>query len=79
MVATRKLIEKLSGGSIQKSELGTLLEHLGFAKLRGKGSHEVWGNKQLPDLHFVIATHTKEVPRYQLRKIESSLKLRKLI
>lgn len=79
MVATQKLIDKLANQSIKKSELETLLAHLGFVKLRGKGSHEVWGHNEYADVHIVIATHNKEVPRYQLRQIENSLAKRGLL
>lgn len=76
MVATEKLIGKLSRQNIKKSELETLLTRLGFRKFRGKGSHEVWGHTEIADIHIVIATHTKEVPSYQLKQIEKSLKQR---
>ncbi|MBI2335971.1 MAG: type II toxin-antitoxin system HicA family toxin [Deltaproteobacteria bacterium] len=79
MVATSKLVEKLANGTIQKKELVTLLSQLGFEKFRGKGSHEVWGHRKYPDVHIVIAIHSKEVPKYQLRQIEKSLRKRGLI
>jgi predicted RNA binding protein YcfA (HicA-like mRNA interferase family) len=77
--STEKLVEKLGNQTLKKPELETLLTRLGFAKFRGRDSHEVWGRKDLPDVHIVIATHTKEVPRYQLRQIEASLKKRGLL
>lgn len=73
MVSTQKLIEKLSRQAIKKSELETLLERFGFTKIRGKGSHEVWAHPDYVEAHIVIATHTKEVPFYQLRQIERLL------
>ena len=79
MVATEKLVEKLLRQSIKKSELETLLTRLDFQKFHGKGSHEVWGHKNYTDVHIVIATHTKDVPFYQLRQIEKSLKQRGLL
>ena len=79
MPADAKLIDKLSSQTIKKRELETLLGQLGFGSLGGKGSHKVWGRKDLPDIHIVIATHSKEVPIYQLRQIEKSLKKRGLI
>ena len=79
MSSVKKLIQKLENKSLKKSELETLLGQLGLEKMRGKGSHEVWGKKEISDLHIVIATHTKEVPMYQLRQIENSLKKRGLI
>lgn len=79
MVSSEKLIQKLSNQTLKKSELETLLGRLKFLKLGGRGSHEVWGRKDLADLHIVVATHSKEVPVYQLRQIEKSLKKRGLI
>ena len=79
MVATQKLIEKLANQTVKKADLETLLLRLEFVKLRGKGSHEVWGHKDYEDIHIVMATHTKEVPVYQLRQIEKSLKSRRII
>ncbi|HCU25106.1 MAG TPA: hypothetical protein DF383_08815 [Deltaproteobacteria bacterium] len=79
MVSSEKLIEKLLNQSLKKSDLETLLNRLGFQRLGGKGSHEVWGRKDIPDLHIVIATHSKEIPFYQLKQIERSLKKRGLI
>lgn len=79
MSSTEKLVEKLKAQTIKKSDLETLLMRLGFQKFRGKGSHEVWGRKDVPDLHIVIATHNKEVPRYQLRQVEASLSRRGFI
>lgn len=74
-----KLVEKLANKTIQKRELETLLGQLGFRCMGGKGSHKVWGRRDLPDIHIVIATHTKEVPIYQLRQIEKSLQKRSLV
>lgn len=79
MASTEKLVQKLSNQTLKKQELETLLSRLGFASFGGKGSHEVWGRRDLPDLHIVVATHSKEVPIYQLRQIEKSLKKRGLI
>lgn len=79
MVSSEKLIEKLLNQTLKKSELETLLQRLGFQRLGGKGSHEVWGRKDIPDLHVVVATHSKEVPCYQLKQIEKSFKKRGLI
>jgi len=74
-----KLVEKLENQTLKKAELETLFYRLGFKRFGGKGSHEVWGRKDIPDLHIVIATHSKEVPFYQLKQIEKSLKKRGLI
>ncbi|MBI4366876.1 MAG: type II toxin-antitoxin system HicA family toxin [Deltaproteobacteria bacterium] len=79
MVAHGKLIQKLRNQTLTKVELTTFLHQLGFARFGGKGSHEVWGRNDLPDVHIVIATHVKEVPRYQLRQIEKSLSKRGLL
>lgn len=79
MTALHKLIQKLNNHTIKKNDLETLLKQLGFNRLHGKGSHEVWGKKDITDLHIVIATHKKEVPFYQLKQIEKSLKKRGLI
>lgn len=79
MPSIEKLIQKLLDQTLKKTELETLLGRLGFEHFGGKGSHEVWGRKDLPDLHIVIATHSKEVPYYQLRQIEKSLKKRGLL
>ncbi len=79
MSSTEKLIQKLINRTLRKSELETLLIRLGFSRFRGKGSHAVWGRKDIADLHIVIATHSKEVPFYQLKQIEISLKKRSLI
>lgn len=79
MASTEKLVLKLANKSIKKAELETLLARLGLQRFRGKGSHEVWGKKGIADLHIVIATHSKEVPSYQLRQIEASLRKRGLI
>ncbi|MBI4366586.1 MAG: type II toxin-antitoxin system HicA family toxin [Deltaproteobacteria bacterium] len=79
MVSAAKVVQKLERLTLKKAELDTLLSQLGFRRFGGKGSHEVWGRKDLPDLHIVVATHTKEVPRYQLRQIEKGLKKRGLI
>ncbi|MBU0506896.1 MAG: type II toxin-antitoxin system HicA family toxin [bacterium] len=79
MVTTIKLITKLEKQTIKKAELDTLLTHLEFKKYRGKGSHEVWGHKDYSDVHIVIATHTKEVPRYQQKQIFKILNKRGLL
>ena len=79
MSSLDKLIFKLENQTLKKAELENLLHRLGFQKFGGKGSHEVWGREDIPDLHIVIATHSKEVPFYQLRQIERSLKKRGLI
>jgi predicted RNA binding protein YcfA (HicA-like mRNA interferase family) len=73
------LIEKLLRETASLRELGVILHHFGFAKMRGKGSHVVWGHADYQDIHIVIATHTKEVPRYQLRQIIKSMKNRGLL
>ncbi len=73
MSATKKLIAKLKDNTIKKKELETLFKRFGFSEYGGKGSHKVWGHPQYTDIHIVIATHSKEVPRYQLRQIEKSL------
>lgn len=77
--STEKLVEKLRAGALKKADLETLLKRCGFEKFGGKGSHEVWGRRDLPDIHIVIATHSKEIPRYQLRQIEKSLEKRGLL
>ena len=79
MASQEKLVQKLLNQTIKKPELETLLNQLGFERFGGKGSHQVWGRKDLPDLHIVVATHSKEVPFYQLRQIEKSLKKRGLL
>lgn len=79
MSSTEKLIQKLVDRTLRKAELETLLTRLGFQRFRGRGSHEVWGRQDLQDLHVVIATHSKEVPFYQLKQIEKSLRKRSLI
>lgn len=79
MASAEKLIDKLRGGTIKKKELETLLGRFGFSEYGGKGSHKVWGHPQYKDIHIVIAAHSKEVPRYQLRQIEKSLAKRGII
>ncbi len=79
MSATEKLIQKLLNQTIKKQELETLLSRFGFVCVGGKGSHHVWGHRNFTDLHIVIASHSKEVPFYQLRQIEKSLKKRGLL
>ncbi len=79
MSGTEKLVEKLLNQSIKKKELDTLLGRLGFKVFGGKGSHEVWGHPKFEDLHMVIATHSKEIPQYQLRQMTKSLKKRGLL
>jgi predicted RNA binding protein YcfA (HicA-like mRNA interferase family) len=74
--SAEKLLQKFVNRTLKKAELETLLSRLEFRRFGGKGSHEVWGRKDFPDLHIVIATHTKEVPTYQLEQIEVSLKKR---
>ncbi|MBX7148715.1 type II toxin-antitoxin system HicA family toxin [bacterium] len=79
MGSAESLIEKLDRQNIKQSELETLLSRLGFIKIRGKGSHEVWGHHQYPDIHIVIASHSKDVPSYQLRQIKKSLQTRGIL
>jgi predicted RNA binding protein YcfA (HicA-like mRNA interferase family) len=79
VVSTPKLIQKLTSQTIKRPELNTLLSKLGLELFRGKGSHRVWGHRNYPDLHIVIATHGKDVPKYQLKQIENSLKKRGII
>jgi predicted RNA binding protein YcfA (HicA-like mRNA interferase family) len=68
MSQDEKLFSKLLNGTILKRELETLLSRLGFEKLRGKGSHEVWGKKGVADA-IVLASHHKEVKRYQIKQV----------
>lgn len=79
MVSTAKLSDKLENETIKKNELETLLSRFGFKRYGGRGSHEVWGHPDFSDLHIVIATHTKDLPRYQLRQIAKSLRKRGLL
>ena len=79
MSSTEKLVQKLNNKTIKKAELETLLMRFGFEKFSGKGSHQVWGKRDIPDLHIVIATHSKEVPSYQLKQIVNSLSKRGFI
>lgn len=68
-----RLLEKLKNFSLKKRELETLLKNLGFEKQAGKGSHEKWLKAKLPPI--IIATHSKEVPAYQLRQVIKVLKI----
>lgn len=79
MASIEKLITKLKEHTIKKKELETVLKRFGFSEHGGKGSHKVWGHSQYADIHIVIATHSKEVPQYQIRQIEKSLTKRGIL
>jgi predicted RNA binding protein YcfA (HicA-like mRNA interferase family) len=79
MVTINKLITKLEKLIIKRAELHALLKTLGFLKFRGKGSHEVWGHTDYTEVHIVLATHSKEVPKYQLKQIVKALSKRGLL
>jgi predicted RNA binding protein YcfA (HicA-like mRNA interferase family) len=67
---TDKLLKKLQNETISASELRTLLVKLGWLLDGGKGSHEVW-KKGLQ--RIVLATHGKEIPRYQIKSVKQAV------
>ena len=73
MALIDKLLEKLYRCSIHKKEMETLLKRLGFLRTRGKGSHEVWKHPELSGA-IILATHSKEVKRYQIKQVELFLR-----
>ena len=73
-----KRIEKLKNLSISKKELEGLLKKFGFQISGGKGSHIKW--TRLPENNVLtIATHKKEVQRYQLKQVIRTLMDAKLL
>lgn len=70
MSKTEKLLQKLKNEKISAAELRTLLVKLGWALDRTRGSHEVWvsGSKRI-----TLATHTKDVPRYQIKQVKEQI------
>lgn len=72
-----KRIEKLKNLTIKKAELEALLNNMGFELKPGKGSHMKWVKPGCDVL--VIATHTKDVARYQLKQALAVLKKAGLI
>lgn len=73
-----KRIEKLKSLSVSKKELEGLLRKFGFEISGGKGSHTKWTRLPENDV-LTIATHTKEVPRYQLKQVIKALMDAKLL
>lgn len=67
-----KHFEKLLNLTITKQDLENLLTRLGFEKKQGKGSHVKWLKVKCPPI--IVATHSKEVKRYQLKQIIKVLK-----
>ena len=71
MSKTEKLLEKLRNGTISASEARTLLVKLRWTLRNQVGSHETWKTDgQLP---LTLATHTKELKRYQIKQLQQSL------
>ena len=71
MSKTDKLLEKLANGSISAAEARTLLGRLGWALAKSSGgSHEQWKKNGKV---LTIATHTKELKRYQISQIAKAL------
>lgn len=71
MSKKQKLLAKLKAGSISARELRTLLGQLEWVIDRQVGSHEQWvgPNQQ----RLTLATHTKELMRYQIKEAQSKL------
>lgn len=72
MANIEKLKQKLERGSINARELRTLMNQLGWHLMRIKGSHEVWVKEHKT---FVLATHTKDLKRYQVKQAQELLLL----
>ncbi|MDL1871373.1 type II toxin-antitoxin system HicA family toxin [Deltaproteobacteria bacterium PRO3] len=68
----KKLLAKLENETIKKAELETLLKRVGFNKIGGKGSHEVWFRAGFDPI--TIATHSKEIKPYQQKQVKAVLK-----
>ena len=64
MAAAKKLREKLLGGSrLSCQEVRKILQDLGYALARQKGSHEQW---VCQGRTFTLACHGKDAPHYIL-------------
>jgi predicted RNA binding protein YcfA (HicA-like mRNA interferase family) len=70
MERNEKLREKLMRGSITASELRAFLRLEGWLLDRTRGSHEFWGNGLRT---FVLATHDKNLKRYQIKQARQIL------
>jgi predicted RNA binding protein YcfA (HicA-like mRNA interferase family) len=66
-----KLKEKLNNGTISAAEMRTLLKKLGWELRNQVGSHEHW---VLGEKRITIATHCKDLPKYQIKQIQEALK-----
>jgi predicted RNA binding protein YcfA (HicA-like mRNA interferase family) len=72
MSKLEKLITKLKNETISASELRTLLSQLGWVLDRTRGSHEYWKKQN----HLIVlATHIKELPRYQMKQVKEKLEV----
>ena len=71
MTKAEKLRNKLINETISASEARTLLEQKGWILERTRGSHERWHKENQQPL--TIATHEKELPRYQIKQIKKAL------
>lgn len=65
-----KLREKLVRGSITARELRVFLRLEGWRLDRTRGSHEFWINSLRT---FVLATHGKDLKRYQIKLAQQLL------
>ena len=63
-----KLLDKLINETISAKELRTLLKMKSFYLARTTGSHEHW--RGLGSEVITLATHSKEVPRYQIKQVK---------
>lgn len=72
-----KLIGKLHNNTITADELRTLLRKLGWELDSTVGSHEQWrhSKKEYPNNRFTLATHSKELKRYQMKEARAKMGL----
>lgn len=70
MTKAAKLLEKLKNGSVNASELRTLLKQNGWELDRVKGSHEIWVKGVET---FILATHSKDLKNYQIKEAQKLL------
>lgn len=73
MSKTEKLKQKLRNGTISAAEARTLLKKYGYVERACDGSHEAWRKDGSPGV--TIATHDKDLKRYQIKQIQKALGL----
>lgn len=67
-----KLFEKLTSGSINAQELRTLLKQRGWRLARSSSSHEQWVGPN--NERMTLATHSKDLMRYQIKEAQEKVK-----